>query len=244
MADNINNAKMWREAVAATKDCPGIAVLEAVMEGGAADPQASAHVETCPHCQSELAMLKSFENSTANQNEGAAVAWIAAQLERKQQARPQQQKAAAASGWRAMFRLPYMAAAAALAVAIGLGVSFYINNDAGQPPLHGGGHYGVGPYRSGSIRVTSPSGDLSKAPSQLSWEAWQGASSYNVEITGMDIDHTLVWKGHTAQTSVRITPDIAGKLRPGKPLEWKVTALDASGRELASGKGQFRVALK
>jgi hypothetical protein len=34
------------------------------------------------------------------------------------------------------------------------------------------------------------------------------------------------------------------KMLPGKPLEWTVTAMDATGKELATGKGRFRVAIK
>ncbi len=243
MAGNTNNAKVWREAVSATKECPSIEVLEKVMEGSSLDPKTQSHVADCPHCQSEISMLRSFEYSMPSENEGAAVAWIAAQLERNQQARAAQpDKPAAVPFWRALFRLPYMAAAAALIVALTLGISLYVS-DEGKPKFDGT-NVGTDTMRSGEMRLTTPSGDLSQAPGQLSWEAWPGAASYRVKITGVDIDHTEVWSGQTAQSSISVTAEMKATMRPGKPLEWTVTALDATGKELATGKGRFRVTLK
>lgn len=74
MAGN-NNTKIWQEAVAATKDCPTLEVLERVMERSSSDPKAASHVAECPHCQSEMAMLQSFESSIPSENEGAAGAF-------------------------------------------------------------------------------------------------------------------------------------------------------------------------
>jgi len=242
MAGNTNNAKVWRDAISASKECPSIEVLEKIMEGSSPDPKAQSHVADCPHCQSEISMLRSFEYSAPSENEGAAVAWIAAQLERNQQARSAQPaKSAAVPFWRTMFRLPYMAAAAALIVAITLGISLYVADD-GRPRITP--QLGTDTMRSGEIRLTTPSGPLNQAPDQLSWEAWPDAAIYTVQITGIDIDHTLVWKGQTAATSVTVTPEMKLQMRPGKPLEWTVTALDATGKELATGKGRFRVTLK
>ena len=241
MAGN-NNAKLWREAVSATSDCPSIAVLEKVMEG-ASDAKAAAHVKECPHCQSEISMLRNFESAAPSTDEGAAVAWIAAQLKRNQQTRGGSQQHAAKSvlPWRNFFRLPYMAAAAALVLAAALGISLYVSENS-RPTFNG--NYGVSPMRSGSIRLTGPSGELAQAPSQFTWEAWSGASSYTVKITGMDMDHTLVWQGTSSQDSLVLSPEVKALIRPGKPLEVTVIALDSAGRMLASGKDHFRVALK
>lgn len=244
MAGNTNNAKVWREAVSAGKECPSIEVLEKVMEGSSPDPKSEAHVAQCPHCQSEISMLRKFEYSAPGESEGAAVAWIAAQLERNQPGRSAQpeKSAAVVPFWRTLFRVPYMAAAAALIVAITLGVSMYLS-DGGKPKFDGA-NVGTGAMRSGEIRLATPSGALNQAPEQLSWEAWPGAARYRVQITGVDIDHTLVWKGETTGNAVTVTPEMKAQMRPGKPLEWTVTALDATGKELATGKGQFRVNLK
>src|SRR5947209_4665772 len=112
MSAHNNNAKIWQDAVSATKDCPGIEVLEQVMEGSAQDPRTQKHVSTCPHCQSELAMLRRFEYAEPSPEEGAAVAWIAAQLERNQSSAAAKPAKQAIPFWRSLFRVPYMAAAA------------------------------------------------------------------------------------------------------------------------------------
>jgi hypothetical protein len=264
MAGN-NNAKLWREAVSATSDCPSIEVLEKIMDSSfqtssaaasadiatdasrnlaAIDEKTIAHVRQCPHCQSEISMLRSFESATPSADEGAAVAWIAAQLERNPQVRggsQLQQRSSSVASWRNFFRIPYMAAAAALVLAAALGISLYVSENS-RPSFNP--NYGVSPMRSGSIRLTGPSGNLTQPPSQFTWEAWPGAASYNVKLTGMDIDHTLVWQGTSSQNSLALSPEVKALIRPGKPLELTVTALDSAGRPLASGKDHFRIALK
>lgn len=234
MAGNTNNAKIWQEAVAATKDCPTLEVLERVMEQSSSDPKTAAHLAECPHCQSEIAMLRSFESSSPSENEGAAVAWIAAQLERNQKAPAARSSAKVVPFWRAMFRLPYMAAAAALAVAVTLGVSLY-HSDNGRPPIHAP-QYGI--YRSGEIKLTTPS-DLNQPPAQLTWEALPGASSYYVEVD--DVTGDKIWESKSTTNSIKLDPDLKAKMVPGKPLKWSVTAVDTNGKEFATGKGTFRV---
>jgi hypothetical protein len=236
MAGNTNNAKIWQEAVAATKDCPTLEVLETVMEEKSTDPRAAAHVADCPHCQSEIAMLRSFESSVPSENEGAAVAWIAAQLERNQKAPAAQSSARVIPFWRTMFRLPYMAAAAALVVAITLGVSLY-HSDNSQPTIHVP-QYGI--YR-GEIKLIT-TGELSQPPDQLTWEAVPGASSYSVEVD--DVTGDKIWESKSSENSINLDPAVKAKMVPGKPLKWAVTAVDANGKDLATGKGNFRVAVK
>ena len=119
MADNTKTAKIWQEAAAATKECLPLETLEQMMDNSSRDAKAAGHLAGCAHCQTELAMLKSFEQSTPSADEGAAVAWIAAQLERRQSAPVAQQKAAAVPFWRTMFRIPYLAGAAASSQAPG-----------------------------------------------------------------------------------------------------------------------------
>ena len=234
MAGNTNNAKTWQDAVAASKDCPTLEVLERVMEESSSDPKAAAHVASCPHCQSEITMLRSFESSTPSENEGAAVAWIAAQLERNQQAPAAKSTASPVPFWRAMFRIPYMAAAAALIIAIALGISLY-QPDHGQPILQ---PPQIGIYRGGDIQLQTK-GDLTEVPDQLVWAAVPGATSYSVEVD--DVTGDKIWSGTSTQNSIRLGPELKPVLRPGKPLNWMVTAVDANGNELASGKGKFRV---
>src|ERR1700757_4706076 len=143
MADNTNATKIWQEAAAETKDCLPLETLERMMDNTSGDTKAAAHLAGCAHCQTELAMLKSFEQSTPSADEGAAVAWIAAQ-----------QRIARVPFWRTMFRVPYMAGAAALAAVLIFGISLYHGNSDGPGRLNPG--VGNGQFRSGPIQLVSP----------------------------------------------------------------------------------------
>jgi hypothetical protein len=238
MAGNNNNARIWQDAVAATKQCPPLEVLEKVIEQSSSEPEAAAHVAGCTHCQTEMAMLKSFESSVPSENEGAAVAWIAAQLERNQKAPAAKATSKVVPFWRSLFRVPYMAAAAALIAAISLGISLYHTED-GKPKL---GVPNVGVYRNIETIQLETTGDLSQPPDQLTWAAVPGASSYVVEVD--DVTGDKLWESRAAQNSITVDSQLKALLRPGKPLTLRVTALDATGKELATGKGQFRVVAK
>lgn len=235
MAGNNNNAKIWQDAVTATKECPTLEVLEKVIEQSSTEPEAAAHVAGCAHCQAEMAMLKSFESSVPSENEGAAVAWIAAQLERNQKASAAKAPSNVVPFWRSLFRVPYMAAAAALIAAISLGISLYHTED-GKPKL---GVPNVGIYRNIETIQLKTVGDLSQAPDQLTWAAVSGASSYVVEVD--DVTGDKIWESRSAQNSITVDSQLKALLKPGKPLSWTVTALDATGKELATGKANFRV---
>jgi hypothetical protein len=235
MAGNNKDTKIWRDAVTATRECPTVEVLERVMEESSSDPKAAAHVAGCPHCQSEIAMLRNFESSVPSAEEGAAVAWIAAQLERNQTATATKTSAPVVPFWRALFRVPYLAAAAALILAIGLGVSFYISEGSKQPSFTTGS-FGL-QYR-GEMHLSTV-GDLSQVPQQLTWDAVPGAARYRVEIS--DVTNEKLWQADSTQNSINIDPEVKTKMRQGKPLKWTVTAVDGNGKELATGEGKLRV---
>ena len=238
MADNTKTAKMWQEAAAATKDCLPLETLERMVDNTSRDAKAAAHLAGCAHCQTELAMLKNFEQSTPSADEGAAVAWIAAQLERQQNAPVAQQKVASVPFWRTMFRVPYMAGAAALAAVLIVGISLYHGNSDGPGKLNPG--IGSGQFRSGAIRLVSPIADQPSAPAEFHWDAVQGASSYQVELK--DVAGITLATAKSSQNVLPVTPEMRANMTSGKPLKWKVTALDASGNEIAnSSLEQFKV---
>jgi hypothetical protein len=240
MADNTKTTKIWQEAVAATKDCLPLETLERIMQGASADPKAAAHLAGCAHCQTELAMLKSFEQSTPSPDEGAAVAWIAAQLERQQPASNAQQKIIRVAFWRTIFRVPFMAGAAALATVliVGIGISLYHGNSDGPGKVNPG--LGSGNFRSGSIHMVSPIGDQNNTPAEFHWDVVQGASSYSVELK--DVAGITLASATSSQNVLPVTPEMKANMLSGKPLKWKVTAFDAAGKEIASSSTeQFKV---
>jgi hypothetical protein len=238
MADNTKTAKMWQEAASATQECLPLEVLERMTENASTDPKAAAHLAGCAHCQTELAMLKNFEQSTPSADEGAAVAWIAAQLERRQNAPIAQQKIARVPFWRTMFRVPYLAGAAALAAVLILGVSLYHGSSDGPGRINPG--LGNGIVRSGAIHLVSPIAEQNNAPTEFRWEAIQGAGSYSVELK--DVAGITLATANSAQNVLPVTPEMKANMVSGKPLKWKVTAKDANGKEIAnSSTEQFKI---
>jgi hypothetical protein len=238
MADNTKTIKMWQEAAAETKECLPLEVLERMMANPSADAKAAVHLAGCAHCQTELAMLKSFEQSTPSASEGAAVAWIAAQLERQQIAPVTQQKIARVPFWRTMFRVPYLAGAAALAAVLILGVSLYNRDSDGPSKINPG--IGSGNFRTGAIHLLSPVGNLTQRPEEFRWEPISGANSYTIELR--DIAGVVLASAKSNQNVLSATPAMKAHMSSGKPLQWKVTALDASGNEIAnSSGGDFKI---
>jgi hypothetical protein len=140
--------------------------------------------------------------------------------------------------WRTLLRVPYMAAAAAVILAVGLGISFYISEDS-QKPTFTTGTFGT-QYR-GELHLITV-GDLSEAPQQLAWDSVPGAVGYRVEVN--DVTNDKLWESSSTRNLINVDPELKAKMTPGKPLNWTVTALDATGKELASGKGKFRIAVK
>ena len=238
MADNTKTLKMWQEAAAETKDCLPLETLERMVDNLSGDAKAAAHLAGCAHCQTELAMLKNFEQSTPSADEGAAVAWIASQLQRQQNSSAAQQKVVPIPFWRTMFRVPYMAGAAALAAVLIFGFSLYHGNSDGPGRINPG--LGNGSFRSGSIHLVSPIAEQKAIPAEFHWEAVQGASSYLVELK--DVAGITLASAKSSQNVLPITPEMRANMVSDKPLKWKVTALDANGNEIANSSAeQFEI---
>jgi hypothetical protein len=237
MADNKSALKFWQEAAAATQDCLPLETLEKLAENASADPQAAAHLASCSHCQTELSMLKSFQDATPSSGEGAAVAWIAAQLERQQSAPARQSAVARVPFWRTLFRVPYLAGAGAMVAVLVLGISLYKSNPGSgglKPPVIGD------TYRTGEVKLLTPTGDLAQTPAEFRWEPVAGATDYKVELTDVLGKHLAT--ATSSQPQLAVTPEIKAVIRRDTPVNWKVTARDASGKTLAeSSGGNFKI---
>lgn len=240
MADNDHDLSTWKAAVSPTDDCLSMQQLERCAASEVPlDAKTADHLSKCAHCQTELAMLKSFESATPAANEGAAVSWIVAQLGRKSE------KSAFSFGgklaWlrRGFMKSPQLIAVMAVAVVAIFSGSLYIFDHSAEPPLSKGIH-GPDVMRSGAIRLIEPSGDVSQKPAEFKWEAYAGASSYSVEIR--EVNNEVVWAGKAESNFVVVGPQGKAAIPFGKQLLWKVTALDSAGNPLAdSSRGSFRV---
>jgi len=238
MTANTSRLKAWREGVSAGENCLPLEALERLAEGDSSDLYSSQHVAACAHCQAELAMLKSFESSLPSESDEKAVEWVVAHLRDAQNV---PSSPPPVPFWRNPLRLPNLAVAAALTLVIGLGLSLYVSNRQERPVLH------VPPMeiqnmRSGDIRLTDPTGELTRIPGHFQWSALPRGKSYSVQL--LEVDGTVLWSGQTADNSLIASPELKSKIRPGKQLLWTVTALDASGKPIAqSSQAGFRVTL-
>lgn len=237
MADNKTALKLWQQAASATEDCLPLETLEKLADSTAKDPKAAQHLASCAHCRTELAMLKSFEDATPSAEEGAAVAWIAAQLERRQSGTMQKSSEPRVSFWRNLFRVPYFAGAAAAIVVLALGISLY-NSNSDHPGI--APHRDVGIYRSVEIKLVSPTSDQAAVPSEFRWEAVSNAASYKVELT--DVLGKPLANATSTQPQLAATPEMKAAMHSGMPVNWKVTAYDSAGKVLAeSTGGSFKI---
>ena len=233
MADNKSTLKLWQEAASATEDCLPLETLEKLAENAAGEPKAAQHLASCAHCQTELSMLKSFQDATPSAHEGAAVAWIAARLERQQSAPAQLRSASRVPVWRTLFRIPYLAGAAAAVAVLALGISLYnSNSNPGGLNTHVVGSN----YRGGEIKLLSPTIDQAAVPTEFRWEAVPNAASYKVELT--DVLGKPLASATSTRAQLASTSEMKAAMRSGMPFKWKVTAFDAAGKSIAESSAQ------
>ncbi len=236
MDENTKKVNSWRDGVSAGDHCLSLDALQDLMEGGPSDLKGAQHLSGCVHCQAELAMLRSFERSLPAENDQVAADWIAAQLQRAQ---GMPGVPANVPFWRGWLRVPRIATAAALMLTVGLGLSLYISSRQERPLLHGSSSENL-TMRSGDIRLTDPSGELDREPETFRWEALPLAKSYSIQL--LEVDGTVLWNGPATENILITNPELKTKMRPGKTLLWKVTALNALGKPIASSSpNRFRV---
>ena len=204
------------------------------------------HVSCCARCQTELMLLREFENAAPGPDEEGAVAWISARLERRfsdagagyspLQARP---GAAALPPRRSVFRALNVAGFAIAAATIGAAMTIGLRErripDLAQPSLAASTV-----LRSAGITTLSPAGSLDAPPGELRWEPQADAAFYSVQV--MEIDHSNLWSAETREATVALPQALLAEIVPGKPLLWEVVAKDAAGRAVAwSGKQRFTI---
>ncbi|HWE25908.1 MAG TPA: hypothetical protein VG496_18375, partial [Myxococcales bacterium] len=158
------------------------------------------HVSRCARCQTELTLLKEFENATPGPYEESAVHSISARLERRlfeastprarTRSSPLQARHGAARPRRSMFSAlnvgGFALAAGTLAAALVIGL-----RERRIPELVPPSPAGPMVLRSAGITTLSPAGDLDAAPDVLHWEPHRGAASYSVQV--MEVDYKELW---------------------------------------------------
>jgi hypothetical protein len=240
---SMSNRSPINDALKAKPDCLTPEQLEKFAEDGSLEDP---HLAGCSRCQTELALLKSFESSEPLPDEGAAVAWISARLEGnlgqiKGSRRSRESEASADAGsWfsrlfggRTSRWLVPVAVALVVAVA---GIVVMQNHRSDEPQLRADAGNAPIVYRSQEVRVVGPVGKLAEAPKSLQWKAFPGAARYKVSM--MEVDDSPLWSDETSDLIVTIPGAVSAKMVPGKPVLWRVTALDRRGRVSASSQVQ------
>ena len=238
---------MLRKALAPSGACGNPLELGRLADGSLPQPAAarlSHHLLACPRCQTELAMLKEFENAAPRPHEEEAVSRISARLERRfseasaasSSSRTHRQAALPRrSRFRALNAGGFALAAATLAAAVTIGL-----REAREPELEQPSPGAAAVLRSGAIAAVSPAGELEAAPDELRWQHWTDAVSYSVRV--MEVDRAEVWSAETHEASIALPPAVRARIVPGKPLLWEVVAKNAAGRTVASsGTQRFKI---
>jgi hypothetical protein len=187
------------------------------------------HVSSCPRCRTEAELLHSFESGVIREDEQEAVASIAGRLSAPpRNARVTEMKP---KGWPANRR--WLVAALAVAAGIVLAINVDWRRRGNEP--------GTGPdvYRSATLQAVAPAGTLAAMPQEFRWSETPGAARY--KLTVEEVDRTVVFETITNRTSEPVPAPVRNLMKPGKTLQWRVTAEDSHGATIAeSGVQRFQ----
>lgn len=239
MATSPKDRELLRAALARTPECLSAPQLEAAA-AGTASTGAQAHLQACPRCQAEAALLRNFEAAEAMPDEGGGAAWIAAQLDRARPGRATVEGKKGRAGWgMAWSRFTVWSTVAAAVTFTAVALTVYWSQTR-QPELRASTSRQAPVYRGSAFRTLTPAGDLTSAVVAFEWEPVPGAADYWVRV--MDVDRNVLWTSKSSKPQLTAPPDLKRHATTGKMLLWQVTALDASGATIAeSDLGQFRI---
>lgn len=214
-------------------DCPD---LDALL---AASPESHAgrHLRTCPFCQNEIAMFRSFQSAEARPEEVADVGYVLDRL--KPGTAPRRAEEAPtlwqrfSQWWNPVWAGGFVAAAAAVVLFLSLSGQLRVQQTVPSPA-------GESTWRADTLRITTPVGDLDAAPGEIAWTAVPGAANYAVSLA--EIDGTRVFYKKVTNSALASDSDVATLLRSGKVYLLSITAEDASGKAIAEvGPERIRV---
>ncbi len=234
-----NGDQVRREWQQSLQTGPACLALDRLGEPLSAEEQA--HVVGCARCRTELEMFAAYEANEPIAGEGLSVAWIAqrakrAVLDSAAPAMPAAPTAApAVVAPKVTWGLPRWAlAAASLAVVLG-GATLLWSPAPSVAPIVPGDI-----YRASRVEVTSPTGDIPAAPTELRIAVVPGAIRYDVRL--IEVDGTELWRASTTAPTVPVPREVSALALPAKTLIWQIVATDTQQRVLAeSGDVRFRL---
>jgi len=221
-----------------TPECPSLDDL-AVLASAHAALESDPHLRGCAHCRNEVELLRTFESEAATAEESAAVAWISAELGRRES--PWRRRASR-SLWDVLTSwipapAPRWLPAAAMACLLVIAGGLYLNNrrPAGVPDDVSQGST----WRSTQVGIVSPVGDVAAAPAELAWRRVDGATQYHVRL--LELDGAEIWSADTAEAGIAIPPQVRAQLQPGRSFRWQVAARNQQGRIAESSLHSFHI---
>ncbi len=223
----LDERSILKQAFSATPGCLSLEHLRSYVETG---PTPGSHVETCPHCQAEIRLMREFLQSEPSSEESLPVQWIAAELKRREQPIAPRKRFLLGS-WLPDLRAISLLAASLL---VTLGGAFYLQHQK-DPRLPRDYRAGDDIMRSGLV-ATMPAGEFVHAPAEFTWEAAPGAARYVVHL--MEVDHNEIWNTESTLTRVKMPPPLGATLAPGRSFLWQVDAFNGAGRKIGSSNLQ------
>jgi hypothetical protein len=199
------------------------------------DRTAMRHLESCSYCRNELALLESFTSAEPSTMEAPAVRWIATEVRRRVVEQTREQSLwERLTGWLPTGGPRWVPAGAFAAIVLLIGSGVYLMRQD-RPES------GETVWRSASVAVIRPVGDLTAAPADFAWQGVSGARSYRVRL--LEVDRTEVWSADTEATQIAIPPGIAVQLQPGRTLLWQVVAQGPAGPIAESNLQSFHISI-
>jgi hypothetical protein len=219
-----------RSAFQTGPNCPSIEALASWLgrpEGSPERRQCELHLAECPHCQTEIALLRQFEEGAIRRDEEAAVSAITARLAGK----PAIIEPKPAPGWwermwntpRFMFAIA--GAAAVVLIAAGITSQLSLRRPVDQP---------VPEFSGGATRAAAI--DIIASPDSFEWKPVAGADRY--ELTVRTVDDAVIFHNFFTATTLAFPPEVVAVRKTGKLLLWEVVALDAAGSRIAGSGAQ------
>jgi hypothetical protein len=236
--NNPSPRDLLRSALQRTDDCPPPEALERLLNRS--DATLAKHVDACAFCKTELELLRSFQMAEIPAEDAAAVNAITQRLNRDAIARPRPIDAPRKPRWTlagSWVRTATLAAAAVLAI-VAIGLQFRHN---APPALRHTTDSDV--FRSQSVNILAPAGDLQTPPQEAHWGSAPAAASYQVRL--LEVDGNQLWSATTTNTSVVFPPSVRALMVPAKTLTLVVVLFNAQGQKIAeSPKVNFRILQK
>ena len=229
-----------RAALARGDACLPIERLEGLMGSPAATrSKLEQHVKSCPHCQTELELLKTFYESGTVDSRDIRTMTATLRKRSKEIFRLQLDHTPQKHRWWRLVRIPWPLALGAAAIPLVAAVVVAYRQASLQPVLNETRSSGREVFRSSSFALISPNGDVSLQPTEIQWERVHSATKYRIRLS--EVDGTELWKAETSDDHVALPSFVLSRTVPAKTFFCEVTAYDSFGRKVGeTGSVRFR----